>query len=83
MGPVNIVTALHRIAKHEDCLDVHGDAMFQMLNAAAQNLAHEGAFDPRGLANTAWSFAPLVLADGPLLHAISAAALRKSTDFYG
>mmetsp|Transcript_89783 Transcript_89783/g.172092 ORF Transcript_89783/g.172092 Transcript_89783/m.172092 type:complete len:167 (-) Transcript_89783:46-546(-) len=83
MGAVNIVTALHRIAKHEDAEEVLDDSMFLSLGASIPSLARSGAVDPRGLANTAWAFASIAFLDGPLMDAIAAAAIRKISEFYG
>jgi len=47
------------------------------------NVSETGAVDPRGLANTAWAFAPLMVNDAPLLQAIAAAALPRCSEFYG
>jgi len=47
---VNIVTALHRIARQDDCNEVLSDPFFQVLSASMPGIADSGAADPRGLA---------------------------------
>lgn len=83
MGPVNIVTALHRIAKQDDAQEALDDPFFKVLSASMLSVVQDGAADPRGLANTSWAFASLLVMDSPLLTAISRAALTKCSEFHG
>jgi len=74
---VNVVTALHRIARLPDGHAAANTIEFQALAERAASDAASEAADARGLANPAWSFAALGIVDGPLLTSISAQSMKR------
>mmetsp|Transcript_77823 Transcript_77823/g.241136 ORF Transcript_77823/g.241136 Transcript_77823/m.241136 type:complete len:133 (+) Transcript_77823:2-400(+) len=69
---INMVTALHGIAKSRGGVEVQEDPAFVSLMGSL--LASASSLQAQGICNTAWSLARLQVRDKPLLDALSAAA---------
>lgn len=73
---VNFVTAIHRLARNQ------GGQSSSALGPIVQHLQEKaGELKVQQLANTAWSFARLLISNGPLCDAISPAALQSIPQF--
>lgn len=75
---VNLLTALHRIAKCGDRGHVLGDPRFAAMVQSVWSIHFD--FKGYALANTSWAFAAMG-EELPLLHALAASSLRTITDF--
>jgi len=79
---VNVVTAVHRIAKRPDVGAVREDpASNSLLSAFLAPLRSSAPCDVLGLVHTAWAFSKILFVDDPLRASISAASLRKLHEF--
>jgi len=82
---VNLVTALHRVARECSTKRQWGlgkdPRLKQLLFSVRQSLDDPGPKKPRHLSNTVWALSQLQIEDAPLLESIAQAALATIEQF--
>lgn len=81
-NPINVATAIHRIAKRPDVSMIQEEAaLMPLLQAFVTPLRDVGLDNPQDLSHTVWAFAKILFVDEPLCTSISTASLRSLHEF--